>query len=302
MTAVVIGSHEAGSPEWHATRAQGIGGSDIAAVVGLSPWMSPFELWHRKKGHLSEIAENDYMAWGKRLEDPIADAFHERHPEICHLGTAGTYASVERPWQLANVDRFLCLENYMGEETSHATAENPHGVLEIKTSRYPDGWGQSGSDQIPLHYLCQVQWYMDVLDLPFAYVAVLIGGSEYREYVIDADPDDQLALRDAAAAFWWSLQTDDEPPLDASESTYQAVRSLHPEISGEDTTIDPALYAAYLLSEGKAEEWERTHRETKSRVLAAMGDARRGLVNGTAVFRRQPNRNGVSLYHIGESA
>lgn len=295
MSAVLVASHEPNSPEWHETRATGIGASDVAAIVGLSPWQSAFHLWHVRKGNLPAEPDKPQFKWGHLLEPVIAAEFEERHPEYW-VHPAGTYAPDDRRWQLANVDRLL----YPIEGVNINT--RPTSLLEIKTSRFGDGYGPTQTDQIPLHVRCQVQYQLDVFDLPYAHVAVLVGGNDYREYVIDADPDDQLALRDAAAAFWWSLQTDDEPPLDASESTYQAVRSLHPEISGEDTTIDPALYAAYLLSEGKAQEWERTHRETRSRVLAAMGDARRGLVNGTPVFRRQPNRNGVSLYHIGESA
>ncbi|MDQ3578214.1 MAG: YqaJ viral recombinase family protein, partial [Actinomycetota bacterium] len=60
-----VGDFAPGSPEWHAARAQGLGGSEIAAVLGLSPWESRFSLWHRKTGTASPVVENDIMYWGK---------------------------------------------------------------------------------------------------------------------------------------------------------------------------------------------------------------------------------------------
>ncbi|MGH3923507.1 MAG: YqaJ viral recombinase family protein, partial [Pseudonocardiaceae bacterium] len=78
----LLGYFEPGSPEWHTAREDGLGGSEIAAVMGLSPWESRFSLWHRKAGRLDPVQESPEMEWGKRLEDVIAIKFGECHPEL----------------------------------------------------------------------------------------------------------------------------------------------------------------------------------------------------------------------------
>lgn len=291
MTAVLLGDYAPNSPEWHALRRQGIGASEIAAVVGLSPFESPFSLWHRKKGNIPGAdPSNPLFTWGHLLEPVVADHFAARHSEF-RLAETGTHAHEDRMWQLASLDRRLM-----------NMSDGSMSMLEIKTTRYGDNWGPDGSDKIPLHVRCQVLQQMDVFGAPYAWVAVLIGGNDYREYRIPYDATDAAALREAGAAFWESLQTDDEPPVDASFETYAAVRELHPDIDGTDVPINPALYGRYLDTKADADSANDAHRQAKSELLKAMGNARRALVNETPVLRRQPSRNGVALYQIKESA
>lgn len=293
MTAILVTEAAPDSPEWHAARRNGIGASEISAVVGLNPRTSAFELWHVKKGNLPEAdPTNPLFYWGHALEPLVAERFAETHPEFW-VQEIGTHRHSDRAWQFANLDRSLI--STPGSDHFDLRHQIP---LEIKTTRYPDGWGASGTDQIPLHVRCQVMQQMDVFDAPYAWVAVLIGGSDYREYRIEFDESDAAALREAGAAFWASLQTDDEPPIDCSDATYQAVRDLHPDIDGEDVDLNPALYARYAASKADADSAADAHRQAKSELLAAMGTARRALVNGAPVLRRQPNRSGVALYPI----
>lgn len=284
MSAVLLGDYPPDSPEWHELRTRGIGASEIAAVVGLSPFESPFSLWHRKKGNLpGPDPANPLFYWGHALEPLVAQRYSELHPDAS-IRPCGTFAHSERFWQIANPDRLIA----------------PRGVLEIKTTRYADNWGPSGSTDIPLHVRCQVMQQMDVMGCGHADVAVLIGGNDYREYRIDYDQADATALREAGTAFWDSLQTDDEPPIDASWETYEAVRVLHPEIDEDvDVEIDPILYASYSQLKQIADAANEAHRQAKSALLNAMGNARRALTDGRPVLRRQPGRNGaVSLYPI----
>jgi putative phage-type endonuclease len=304
MPAVLISRAEPGSVEWHAARANGIGASEIAAVVGLSPYQSAYALWLEKKGLIpGPDAGSPLFYWGHALEPLVAQRYAELHPEFC-VSQTGTHVHEERPWQIANVDRLISTHaEFWGEDESGGLIEPTYSaLLEIKTSRFGDGFGPTGSDEIPLHVRCQVQQQMDVMGVPFADVAALIGGSDYREYRIQYDETDAAALREAGAKFWASLATDDEPPLDASFSTYAAVRALHPDIDGGDAELNPALYGRYALARDESDTATAAYRQAKSEVLKAMGNARRALVNDQPVLRRQPGRNGsISLYAIKES-
>lgn len=291
MTAVLVTDAPADSADWHAARRDGIGASEISAVVGLNPWTSAFQLWHEKKGNLPGAdPDNPLFYWGHALEPLVAARFSELHPDL-YIAHTGTHRHSEREWQFANLDRLVL------------TAGGRDVPLEIKTTKYPDGWGPSGTDQIPVHVRCQVMQQMDVFDAPYAWVAVLIGGSDYREYRINFDEADATALREAGAAFWASLQTDDEPPIDASWSTYEAVRELHPEIDPDLEVELDELWPQYVATKNLAETHADEHRRIKSELLGRLGQARRGLYFGKPVLRRQPARNGsVALYPVKEAS
>lgn len=292
MNAILLGDFEPNSPEWHALRERGIGASEIAAVVGLSPFESTFALWHRKKGNLpGPDPANPLFYWGHALEPLVAKRFAELHrEEFPHVIEVGTYGHTERTWQIANLDR----------ELWPLRKSEQRSILEIKTTRYADNWGPHGSTDIPLHVRCQVMQQMDVMGYPFAYVAVLIGGNDYREYRIEFDESDAAALRSAGAEFWASVQGNEEPPVDASWATYEAVRVLHPDIDEDlDVEIDPALWIEYAQTKHVADQHAADHREAKSALLHAMGNARRGLIDGSPIVRRQAARGGsVALYPI----
>jgi putative phage-type endonuclease len=288
LSAVLLGTFEHDTPEWHAARAGGIGASEIAAVVGLSPYVSAFHLWHMKKGNLPSQAKSDAMDWGHRLEPVVRDWWQERHPELW-VGSTGTWAHSERPWQRVNPDGIL----YPIEAGSVVSGARV-ALYEGKTSRFGDGFGPSGSDQIPLAYRCQVQHSLDIFDLPRAYVAVLIGGNEPREYVIEADPADQAALREAGAKFWQSLQDNDEPPIDCSDSTYEAVRKMHDDIDPDaQHPLDMDLWQKYLMHKVAANHHEAELQGVKSKILAAMSTARTATFNDEPVLRRQKSSTGT---------
>lgn len=282
MTAILVGDYTPGSDDWHEARTTGIGASEISAVVGLNPWESAYSLWLRKKGLIPGPDESEAMRWGHLLEPVVAARFSDGHEEY-GVGLIGTHRSAERPWQLANLDRSL------------AHASHGDGIpLEIKTTRYPDDWGRSGTDEIPLHVRCQVMQQMDVFGAPYGWVAALIGGSDYREYRIDFDETDAASLRDAGAAFWASLQTDDEPPIDCSIATYDAVRKVHADIDRDTELEIPAhLWGQFIATKTAIDSHDAAYRKARAEILAAMGRTHFATVNGLRVARRQASGNGT---------
>lgn len=175
--------------EWAKFRAQGVGGSDVAAIMGISPWKTVLQLWLEKTGRANDPEpENEAMYWGTVIEADVARRFGEEHPDFKVRNINATLVSTSAPWMHANLDRMVIMP------------DGSPAVLEIKTaSAYKaDEW----EDGIPPYYLTQVAWYLLVTGWHDAFVAVLIGGNRYREYTFERDEEDVRAVEGAAVDFW----------------------------------------------------------------------------------------------------
>lgn len=272
--ATVLGHFDAGSPEWHAARANGVGGSEIAAVMGLSPYESRFSLWHRKKNLIAPVEESEEMYWGKVHEQGICRRFAELHPGWM-VDPSPTFAAVDRPWQVVNPDRLLI------------TPDGGFELLEAKTSRDADLWGEQGTDEIPVWYRAQCLWYMDALRARRCHVAVLIAGSEYRQYIVEYDPADALAMREAAAEFMRSLAANDRPNIDGHGATYRAIREIPEGVEDVDVEILPALRERFHTAQDAFWQAEDELTACKGLLLDAIGTGRRATVAGDRVATRQ---------------
>ena len=264
----ILDALPAGSPEWHEQRRFRVGGSEVAAILGLSPWESAFSLWHRKAGNVpfDPMDDNEALYWGRVHEPAIRAEFAKRHADTHHEDHEIGLVVALDGFALASPDSVVSRKGAdWGVECE---------VLEIKTDRFGDGWGEPGTDQIPIQYVCQAQWYMGVLGLPLARFAVLVGGAEYREYVLPFDPDGFRLMYDAARDFVQSLRDGIAPPLDGSDQTYQTVRALHPEIDrGEQHDLTAELADRFLDAKRAKDAADYDYRRTSSEVLDAMGQA-----------------------------
>jgi putative phage-type endonuclease len=273
-----VGTFTPGSSEWVAARASGLGGSEIAAVLGLSPWQSLFSLWHRKKGLLGPEPDNDGMSRGRRLEPVIAEWFADQHPEY-QVRRTGTWANRARRWQLATPDRLL-------------TTVTKRAVLEIKTATDAAEWGEPGTDEIPVYYRAQVLWQLDTLGLHLAHVAVLTG-LDFREYVVEWNRAEVELLRAAGRAFLDTVERDERPDIDEHGATYRAVRELHPEIDDVEVEIAPALAERYRRAVAAHKAAEQAKQQATAEVLDALGAGRRAVVAGESIAIRIPGRAGA---------
>lgn len=269
---IPVGNFRPGSDEWNHARANRLGGSEIAAVLGLSSFETRFRLWHAKKGLVTPEPENPQMEWGNRLEPLVLGKFFEGDGRERDNSRTGSYSHPQRPWQLATPDGYL-LNGPMLE------------LVEAKTARDDLGWGEPGTGEIPVGYRCQTLWNLDVMGARRCWVPVLIGGSDYREYLIDLDTDadanaDLRVMLAAGEQFIADLATGVRPDIDDSEITYQVVRELHPEIEPVDVEVDPELAGAYLDAVINQKEAAARLKGTGARVLDALGTARNAVVDG----------------------
>ncbi len=210
---------------WREMRKQGIGGSDAGAILGLNPWKSPLSVWSDKLGYAGDVPENAYMEWGNRLEPLVADKFADEHPEKKIRRVNGTFVSRSNLWQFANIDRKVI------------EPDGTHSVLEIKTaSAYStDRW----RDAPPASYVAQVTHYLAVTGWTRAYIAALIGGNDYREYIIERNDDDIDFLNEREAEFWNEyVLTRTMPALVGSPDEASALHGIYPDGDGELVTGD----------------------------------------------------------------
>ncbi len=201
-----------GSREWLQARRTGIGGSDIGAILGLSPWASPYDVW-ASKVHGDSIEETEPMEWGKRLEPVIVNKWAETHPEYSVASPPALYADPRHPVALASVDAILTTGLAWDARTE------PLGVLEIKTGSAP--WKSP-----PPNYLAQLQWYLGVYGVDVGYFALLAQGKHFQSFTVEADPGwYQMAVNRAEQ--WWEQYVIPklEPPTTAPQDTAAAVIS-----------------------------------------------------------------------------
>jgi len=274
----VLGWFEPGTDDWHAARANGIGGSEIAAVLGLSPYESRFSLWHRKKGLVSPVEESEEMYWGKVHEPGICARFAAEHPNL-DVTPAPTYCHPDRPWQIANPDR-------------HAGPD----LFEAKTARDAEGWGEQGTGQIPVHYRAQCLHYMDVTGARRCWVGVLIAGSEYREYVVDYDEAEAQLLRDAGTRFMDDLARNVRPDIDGHSATYQAIREIPDGLDPIDVEIPTLLRDRFYAAQDAAWAAEDELTACKGELLDAIGTGQRAVCERERIATRTV-RNG-STYSL----
>jgi putative phage-type endonuclease len=259
--------------EWLEQRKEGIGGSDAAAVLGISPWTSTYALWAEKSGlSQDEKPQTDAMKMGNMLEPVVADLFAENEGRrIVELPVILSHP--EYPHMLANVDRFVT------DEHGKVIA-----LLECKTSgaRSANKWLEG----VPSNYLAQVQHYLSVTGLPRAYVAVLVGGVDYHCFTVERDEMMIDLLQIQEAMFWTSLEKQIAPEVDGSEATIKVLR--HQWQSKAETIIELPETAAVLLEQRaqakqKASEVEEEIAECEAQLMACLQDNEVGTLGGEVV-------------------
>ena len=206
--------------QWLEIRQQGIGGSDIAAILGLNKYRTALDVYQDKLGIAEEIEENEAMHFGTILEDVVAQEFAERVGLRVQRVNA-TICTGKDFWMRANIDRAIVNPDIAGnvrikEQKDTNRILTTDAILECKTAGFRSAhlWGPSqeleiatgevtSEHEIPVQYELQVQWYMAVTGVSKAYVAVLIAGQEFRCYEVDRNEALIAQMTQYAHKFWF---------------------------------------------------------------------------------------------------
>mgnify|MGYP000921289846 FL=1 len=193
--------------KWLEARREGIGGSDASIIVGLNRWKSPFQLWLEKTGKAEpeDLSDNEYVYWGKVLEEAVANRFCELTGK--KVQRRGLLQMDDYPYIRANVDRMVVGEN---------------AGLECKTC---NGFAAKEweDDEVPAAYYVQCQHYMMVTGCERWYIAVLIGGNHFVWKEIPRNDNEIDLLLQAEIDFWHKVEAGIMPEVDGSESCKDAL-------------------------------------------------------------------------------
>lgn len=248
-------------PQWLEERRKGIGGSDVAAIMGLSPWKTPYQVYQEKRREVDAWSGNEATDWGKRLEPAIRQWYSDVTGRCVRLPEKILF-SPSYPFMLASLDGFT---------------DDPRGV-EIKSARSPKGWGEPGTNEIPDYYILQVQHYMIVTGFDVFDVPVSIGGGSPELYEVPADKELQDMIIEAEAAFWQRVVDGNPPdPVTYADAVQRFGRS-----HAEGFVIASAgdvLHAADLkYIRSKISELEAAEEALKGKLIISIGDTASDLI------------------------
>jgi putative phage-type endonuclease len=267
-----------GTAEWHAARQTGIGSSDAPIITGDAPWGDLLTLYAVKAGIIDPPnIESAPMAWGLKLESTVAEWFTEATgKKVRRANTIRRHP--QHPWMLASLDRVVVGEPW---------------ELEIKTARFAgDEWGESGTAEIPAHYLVQVQHQIAVGGFAGAYVAVLFAGSDPRLYTIPRDEALIEALIELESEFWQAVKDGTPPDAIIRKQNAPVIPFREGEIDA-DATLAMGIEGVYhQRTEIKALKDELAKSEEAVKVLLGPNTAARA---GAYRATYKPNADSVEV-------
>lgn len=288
MSRIVENPPTPGSEKWLRT----LSASKVPTLLGLSPWSSPYALWHEMYAGLEPPAlEGDHLRWGHLAEQSLVGWWLDANPGWQTNSGEITYTDPGLPFPNAvTLDR-------------RARRGRRFHIIECKTTRDMDTWGKPGDpDSVPAHYLAQVIFQMGVSGIHEASVVVLgFGTPEIHDVQWDEDVWDSIV---AACTRWHQTGiAGDPPPLDDRVATYDTVRGLHPDIDRDtDIQIDHGEAVALLDALEEEAAAKATVIAAKTRLLDQMGTARRALVGDTTIATRTPGRSDSITLRLNRKA
>jgi putative phage-type endonuclease len=254
-----------------------IGGSDAAAILGVSRWKSAFQLYQEKIGAYveeSNPARDKVLNRGKRWEPVVVEMFIDelilRGHEVGVLARNARYDDPEFPFLSCEIDLELRID---GEEVNG----------EIKTVHpfAAKDWGEEGTDEIPVYYVAQGMHGLMIKPRRRTIVAALIGVDDLRIHELVRDDELIAIMRQKEVEFWGRIQNRNAP--EPTES--QDVKWLYAKDAGTVAEADDAL--ALLCQELKdqkalAKNLEKMIKTLSTTIQARMGEA------ATLLYRDRP--------------
>ena len=252
--------------EWLKARNDGIGGSEAAAVMGVSPFESALSLYSRKHGLMPEIQDNERMYWGRHLEEAIAADYMDRTGRL--LTDPGPYTIYRHetfPHMFCTPDRII--------------EANPPGILQIKTAR--PGAKTEYMEHFPVHHQVQLQHEMICCGVSWGAFAVFFGDYDHLHFDVELNYRFAQVLITQEALFWNKVKHESPPIADDSIASRMALQVLYKEQEEEVKPLAGDLINAHMSLEDAKQaktEAERGIRQHQAAICEAIGGATYGVL------------------------
>lgn len=271
--------------EWLAERKKSLGGSDMGAVLGMSPYASPLSVWMDKTGKTPDKEPSEWMRLGTDLEDYVAQRFSEKSG-LKVINDTATWRNDKYPHLHANIDRKV-----VGQKSGVECKM----ISTLNEKKYRDG-------SFPDNYYVQCVHYLAVSEYDRWYLAVLIYGFGLRIYLMtrienDVKPEwcDSMvyvedgeveALANTGEDFWQKyVATNTTPPVDGHSATSDALNALYPQ--SDDTSCDLSGYSSdlmlYVTTQKEIKRLEEQKDAIANRIKGYMTTSSRGKTDSFSV-------------------
>ncbi|OQB36001.1 MAG: YqaJ-like viral recombinase domain protein [Candidatus Latescibacteria bacterium ADurb.Bin168] len=251
---------------WLAERRKHITATDVAAILGVSPWRTQMQVWLDKKG-LVEEEDSERMRWGRKLERLILEGYSEAVGQELRLFEYVFTSSTVQPLLGASLDA-------QWESGDHRPVDAKN--IQRKDS---DEWGDPESGDVPKHYAAQLAVQMHVTDAPAADLAVLFGGNRLERFTVERDREIEEIILEQVGE-WWErhIVKDIPPPMDGSERTSKWLTSKWKKSTG--LILLPTVEQINIASEIKKVRDEIKEAETERATLENMLKSDIGAAEG----------------------
>lgn len=273
---------------WLQERKKGIGGSDVAAILGIDSFRTPVMVYEDKIS--TEVDDQDnkpndpktaLMYWGTVFEDDILDAYEEITGYSVRRDV-GSWAHPDKPWLLASLDGVTVID---GEQV----------IVEAKNIEWDRNgeWGEPDTDVISPRYMCQVQHYLNVTGLKKAHVAARISGI-LKVYKINRDDALIADIEEELRYFWFENVQKRVPPEPIKMSD---IKIVYPESKKKEVKAEPDLLTKAALVKDlneKIKTFTEQMDEMRTEIASYIGEADTLVANdGTTVATFKSNKAGV---------
>lgn len=250
---------------WLRDRCAGIGGSEIAAIMGINPWTSPRQIWMDKVGMIepSERVQSEAARWGNLLETTVAEEWARRNNKRwVHIPIILQHNDFD--YLLANIDGLLLSDD----------SKTIEGILEIKTtSEYNKELWENGP--VPEHYIYQANWYCGITGLKMFTLVCLVGGQKLYSYDFPFNAALFEQQKAAAKTFWEDNIKKGIEPL-ATDKDLEALKGQTseeetPPYIPEDDTEAERLIDAYITLGEKISALKKVKDSVYAQLFGFMG-------------------------------
>jgi putative phage-type endonuclease len=280
--------------EWLHARTKGVGGSEVAALFGVSPYATTFDVFKAKTDEAGAprmlgdeplggprvrpelLTDDPVLEWGHRLEQAVATKAADELGLVARPG-GGLWQSIDHPLAIVTPDRVATKNRSM----------KPVALIECKTSSDFDKWEAGGA---PLHYQIQAQWQMGITGVTTCWLACLMLNHDRAFYLVEIEFDEEwfASMVELVEDFWERhVLTGDIPMLDlAHPHTEDLLKDMHPHVVRESVQLPNGAgewIAAYHQARDVMKTAEARLDECKNWIRAEIGGAAGGYIGDQKV-------------------